>query len=771
MRSQILWVMLLLATANAALSQDFKKHVFFGNGVFTDERTARGAAQDLDSVLRESSEALGLSSLDEYVATPDGWYVELAYNSTLCSESGLPGRISCLGDLIQSLFQLGLLNENGQHLTLSDYWELFLDPTGIGGLEAELLASAALEIVNAIDMEDRHAHASRYAEVIASGNRVILVSHSQGNLFALRALEEIEEFLRPFWSSVSVATPASTTPKSGPYTTLMGDFIHHTPGALGPNIGQNCGWPWACHSFVNSYLTASSASKQQIVEQIFAPFAAIVGLSERGGNQWRVLWVDDDPDDNALLALTLHEVAGCSDLGVPVLVEFENDDQDYADLELDSLSDGEYFVSVSATDGGDQTPPTWQCSDLPISVSHSTIPALVAPPVLTSACALSRPALGPDGRLFLAVGDTCDISTSTIAGPSALNVAAGTLDWGPVVPAVCDERPFGGKARMGHRGVSIAANGTIFAVGDNNECNAGLFFALSLASGSATQVSGCPNSPHPRVVPPIDDTRSLAYYGSEYLCSVDVDDLSRQTIGSGGYQIGGTGMLLDELGNRFLSTYNSNSSSGVKGGGRVKAYKADGTADWTHGFSAPMRSPQLLAVSGDRLYLSHLEDDDTLSAWQTADGQDVPGWIAQPDTSRMVINANGDLFASRVSTPIVVGLNSDGSVQWSKDLGDEGATWADLDFVDADGILYVRGNEMLFALDGDNEGALLWSEPYETVGEIHIPAALDADGHIVLFDETSYMYVLDTDLAYADSDWPIALHGTPRHTGAAPPLL
>lgn len=104
---------------------------------------------------------------------------------------------------------------------------------------------------------------SLYNAELAAGHRVIVVAHSQGNLYANQAFELVTASGgSAAMHIVSVATPADHVAGSGPYFTLQGDVITLVPGHLAFDITNDppslCPvYPFvnlACHDFDKSYM-------------------------------------------------------------------------------------------------------------------------------------------------------------------------------------------------------------------------------------------------------------------------------------------------------------------------------------------------------------------------------------------------------------------------------------------------------------------------------------------------------------------------------------
>jgi hypothetical protein len=110
---------------------------------------------------------------------------------------------------------------------------------------------------------DLRRHVQRYQGLLMSGNRVLVVAHSQGNLYANAAYGNLagnDTVPMDAFGIVSVATPASRVAGGGPYYTLMYDLVISAvqlavPGTLPGNVTNSVSdSDWKHHSFIDSYL-------------------------------------------------------------------------------------------------------------------------------------------------------------------------------------------------------------------------------------------------------------------------------------------------------------------------------------------------------------------------------------------------------------------------------------------------------------------------------------------------------------------------------------
>lgn len=121
---------------------------------------------------------------------------------------------------------------------------------------------------------------------VQQGNRVIVVSHSQGNFVANTAIESLPNNYQQAVRLVSVATPANHVAGGGPYATLGLDIINNVPGSLPSNVSQffPClGDPILNHSFTECYLTQSDTARSRITNGVTDGFSIalpqqIIGL-------------------------------------------------------------------------------------------------------------------------------------------------------------------------------------------------------------------------------------------------------------------------------------------------------------------------------------------------------------------------------------------------------------------------------------------------------------------------------------------------------------
>ncbi len=121
--------------------------------------------------------------------------------------------------------------------------------------------------------DDLEGHLAQYDTELKKGNNIIIVGHSQGNLYSNEAFEffEFEKNKQDKIKVVAVATPANNVAGdffNTPHTTLEEDIIRRVPDALEPNESNpGCGSEWSCHFFIESYLEGND-SRERILKDI-----------------------------------------------------------------------------------------------------------------------------------------------------------------------------------------------------------------------------------------------------------------------------------------------------------------------------------------------------------------------------------------------------------------------------------------------------------------------------------------------------------------------
>ncbi len=243
MRRKIFFVSLLALLLNTLCSIevhanlcDLSTYVFYGNGMFNSQYDAGRSLVELDDRLRAAGDLPN-----------DGWKFELSYNHD---------------EKIYSLFEVFRQRMGDK---AASYWRWL----GSLAIAPDWFQDAAEDLANRFDQAealvdaDLRRHVQRYQNLLMGGNRVLVVAHSQGNLYANAAYGNLagdDRIPIDAFGLVSVATPASRVAGGGPYYTLMYDLVISAvqlavPGTLPGNVTNTVSdSDWKHHSFIDSYL-------------------------------------------------------------------------------------------------------------------------------------------------------------------------------------------------------------------------------------------------------------------------------------------------------------------------------------------------------------------------------------------------------------------------------------------------------------------------------------------------------------------------------------
>lgn len=241
--------------------------VFYVNGINTDVQSARDSLLQLRNALRPELQANGVRA-----------------NCVIFSNS-FNFTDTILLDLVQSAAQV-LAGD------LASFWRTLagLQETPEELEQFALAQAASVDAASYVVANELAMHVSSYLQAISDGRKVILVAHSQGNLYANAAYGVLSDVdvQSSLVDIIAVASPASFVADDGPtgacaatpcYTTLEEDPIWRlpvVPSPLQPNItnGGTCGGIFtfaSCHGFTRSYLYGASSGpriRAHIIEAI-----------------------------------------------------------------------------------------------------------------------------------------------------------------------------------------------------------------------------------------------------------------------------------------------------------------------------------------------------------------------------------------------------------------------------------------------------------------------------------------------------------------------
>ena len=151
---------------------EYKTDVYFANGILTDEGNATANTLLLRNAIKKDRYGGKSIELDKYIGK-----VTEAYNET---------HIMGVSDLIESLLQKLSANEIFDEIVNLITYTLF-ETSHSKNLTTQITA---------------------YKKSIQSGHKVLIVAHSQGNLFTYEAVRNIDNWMQDYLEVVSIASPA-----------------------------------------------------------------------------------------------------------------------------------------------------------------------------------------------------------------------------------------------------------------------------------------------------------------------------------------------------------------------------------------------------------------------------------------------------------------------------------------------------------------------------------------------------------------------------------
>ena len=241
----------LLAETCAASICDIKESVvFYGNGIKSTKKNAADALEVVKKRLQATMAPADFAGLE----------FSIAYNET----QGLPL------DLLESAIQLLTGNT-------SRFWRYFMGLEVMPDWFADKFIglAASLDRSSLATTDSLKNHVATYKTRIAEGKKVVLVAHSQGNLFGNQAYTMLSSREKQSFGMVSAANVDSNVLGTGsPYTTLTNDKIillliatqlNLPTSPMAPNtenvaISQEDS---LSHLFIESYMVAGSNSESR----------------------------------------------------------------------------------------------------------------------------------------------------------------------------------------------------------------------------------------------------------------------------------------------------------------------------------------------------------------------------------------------------------------------------------------------------------------------------------------------------------------------------
>ncbi len=243
--------------------------VFYGNGIDTDKKHANLSKQSLqiavDNALNVRNPVRDVSCVT-YSLAYDSEFVTSDKNKNITV-------VNFFAQLLHAAILKGITD-------LPAFWDWLF------GISAppDWLAQDYLDLVSPIVaayQPDLKIHVQEYNAALNSGSNVVVVAHSEGNLYANQASALVTVPNGQAFNIVAVASPASFVPNGDPWVTLGNDIILLVPGSPLPlDVSNNtptlCNASaldvaarWNCHDFDHSYMMGDN-SEPTIVNDVVA---------------------------------------------------------------------------------------------------------------------------------------------------------------------------------------------------------------------------------------------------------------------------------------------------------------------------------------------------------------------------------------------------------------------------------------------------------------------------------------------------------------------
>jgi hypothetical protein len=227
--------------------------VYFGNGMLS---THDDASLGMAVLATELNKVVKGTALEKNIS------YEIAHNPS----------ISFVDDLLESAMQDMGLND-------VQFWEFISgvvpwpQPVADALSEGSARYNASVIASNPASKE----HVRLFNADLREGKKVVVVAHSQGNLFANIAYRGVDSEFKAAFGVVAVATPSDHVAGGGNYTTLDEDYIiDAVPGALWENF-DNFEYFYnpddiSGHQFVASYFAVGRPAAPRIIDHVLAQY-------------------------------------------------------------------------------------------------------------------------------------------------------------------------------------------------------------------------------------------------------------------------------------------------------------------------------------------------------------------------------------------------------------------------------------------------------------------------------------------------------------------
>ena len=268
--------------------------VMFGNGVWNDAEDSKESMEEFMKLLEVHVLGTDLKGIIKY---------DVSHN---------PSEGTLL-DLLET-FEQNIQTEK------SKFWRY------LSGLDLmpDILQDKLKEIATQIDADIVSAnpsvqeHIAVYDGYLRRGEVVVLVAHSQGNLYGNIAYLGLDQQYIDEFNIVSVANPDSFVAGNGPYMTIVEDYIVSPlqfipPYALPPNLDNFLGpvnlADWSDHKFIDSYMSVGHAAETIILDNVVSMINDLRLRNRRCGLPDTGQWQDFTPIFGEDSDYTIHPLS------------------------------------------------------------------------------------------------------------------------------------------------------------------------------------------------------------------------------------------------------------------------------------------------------------------------------------------------------------------------------------------------------------------------------------------------------------------------------
>lgn len=267
----ILSVLVGVVFANFYEVNEVKTDIYFGNGIwnsqFSDTDCAKNDAAECSKKMLNRVVEDNITKNDPKLTKRYG-EVKLSYNWS-------QGRMM---DLLESYYQL---KKSGQVGFGKGFFQVISAFTS-GNLGDSIAAFFSLAMMPIVEREEQRnvdeMWRNYYNKSFKLSHKVLLVSHSQGGLFANRIYDGIvPKGYQDYFANLQVGSPASqVNAKHKDHVTLYGDPINLISGNMSPNVEG------AGHEFVAAYLDNNAS-----LHLIIAKMKGLLRAIESQSSQWQ----------------------------------------------------------------------------------------------------------------------------------------------------------------------------------------------------------------------------------------------------------------------------------------------------------------------------------------------------------------------------------------------------------------------------------------------------------------------------------------------------